>query len=305
VKHETINAGMTVRMNGKYRMEAVKADGTKRFLGEFKNLITNNGLNAVGSGLDIFSLCCVGTGSTTPAVTDTSLTTWLASTGATLSYSQSNSSSSPWYGIQTVTYQFAIGVATGNLTEVGIGNTKSSLFSHALIVDGTNTPTTVTVLSSEALNVTYELEYWSPASDVTGNVNISGTNYPYTIRASRANTTQWAPNINGGAIAVASNGTYPAASTLGTVTGSPSGSNGGPASTIANGTYSAGSYSCTTTLTWNLSTGNLTGGISAIELFYGLYNGWGSFQIGFSTPIPKTSSYVLTLNFTITWAVGT
>jgi hypothetical protein len=54
-----------------------------------------------------------------------------------------------------------------------------------------------------------------------------------------------------------------------------------------------------------LSTGNLTGGISAIELFYGLYNGWGSFQIGFSTPIPKTSSYVLTLNFTITWAVGT
>lgn len=293
------------RVAGFYKLEAVDAMGRRRLLADwFPNLITTNGANAFGSAT-VLGTCAVGSGNATPALTDTALQALVASTTTTNSTTQSNSGSSPYFGSYTVQYNFAIGVATGNLSEVGVGPTATSLFSRALILDGGGSPTTITVLSSEALYVTYQLNQYVPLSDVTGSVTIAGVSYGYTVRAGDATSTEWAysnANVFVGIVsAVAFNGT------IGAITTTPSGT-ASSASSIANNSYSSGSFSRSGTATWNLISGNLSGGITAALVRWGdagNSNNRGLYQIGFSPAIPKDASHVLTLSFSTSWAINT
>lgn len=191
-------------LGGRYKMVAHKVkDGkivSSRVAAEwFDNLITDTGMESLGAGAAYMHAygCVVGTGNTPPTNSDTLLVTPLAVT-TSVQVGDANTkqtTTTPYYVASKITYRFGTGVAAGNLTEVGLCNGSSSpttstpLFSRALIVDGTGTPTTITILSDEILDVTYEFRVYPPngSVDVTGtfSMTIDGTptSFGYTLRA--------------------------------------------------------------------------------------------------------------------------
>lgn len=278
----------------------------------FKNLITNAGLDYCFIGfagpavLQIFQGAYVGTGNTAPANTDTQLTTFLASTNSyNGGVTQMNSwvyvaasGGTPPYWTSTGTWTFGVGVATGTLAEVGIGGWISTapnyvLQSHALIVDGTGTPTTITVLPTEQLTLTYTLNlYWNVTTQ-TGTINISGTTYATSWLPTNIITTPGKPSplVNYGSQRLtAYNGA------LGTPLTNPSGSSG-YVTTGTYGTYSVGSYYQQITYSAAVGSLNLTGGITVLVVTTSFHQ----FQIGFSPAIPKDNTYTFTFicNFSL------
>ena len=182
---------------GQYTIRKYKADTNELIqeVGPFDNLITNQGLNRVGTaefGNSVF----IGTGTAPPAVTDTQLGTYLnytatAAPGGAWDFALLQGGS-PDYWVQGAgTWRFAAGAATGTLTEVGIGWFTSGTLpanhrvsSRALIVDSGGSPISITVLADEYLDVTYSLRYYPyVGSDVVQTVVISGVNYTFTTRA--------------------------------------------------------------------------------------------------------------------------
>lgn len=293
-----------IGVKGHFKLEAVNMEtGARRFLAEFDNLITNGGMDRLANNSDWNSWCSVGSGNTAPAFTDSGLVTFIASTNNTSSTSNGNSGSSPWFGQAIKTFRFAIGTATGNLSEIGIGwsSVNGSLFSRALILDGSGNPTTITILSTEALDATYTLQLYAPTADVTGTVVVSGVSYAYTLRAASVSSTGWGGGFvfgdqfgwNGGTVF---NGT------IGAVTSTPSGSSatlGSPAKQ----SYTPGSFQIDTIWTMGLTDANVSGGISAAYLIGGQSRGaMGAFQVGFSPAIPKDGTKTLTLTFRQSWA---
>jgi hypothetical protein len=141
-------------------------DGSVRETEWFDNIVTDSGLNGIGT-TNMVARCYVGTGSTTPADTDTALTSFLAANSSGGTPVSAASVSSPYYSKNTMVYRFAAGVAAGNISEIGIapsGTVPQPLFSHALVLDGGGSPTTVTVLSDEILDVTYEIRAYYPSA---------------------------------------------------------------------------------------------------------------------------------------------
>ncbi len=301
-------ASQTRSVRGRYKIEIAGPDGRRRIAADwFKNLITNGGMDQLGlssSGGNFFNICAVGSGNATPAFTDTALQTLVGSTSTQQGSTYTAAATSPYFGTSTIVFDFPAGTATGNLSEVGIGPFTTTLFSRALILDGSGNPTTITVLSSESLFVTYQLEQFVPLTDVTGTITIAAVSYSYTLRAANATqSNQWAARASdgGGLLTVASacaafNGT------IGAITGQPSGTSSAN-SGVSNNAYSSGSFTNSGTATWGLGAGNLSGGISAVTVFFGPSNASrGQYQISFSPAIPKDSSHILTLSFSTTWA---
>jgi hypothetical protein len=287
-----------VGIKGFYKLEAIRPDGSKRLLADwFPNIITNIGQDQWYTNSFPPATCAVGSGNTTPAITQTALTTLVASTTTNLGSSNAFQSSAPWFTTVTTTYQFGIGVAAGNLSEVGIGSSATALFSRALILDGTGNPTTITVLSSEALNVIYQLNVYPPQTDVTGNVTLNSISYAYTLRAANVTQQNWGM-LGGETMAIA----QPAIRSQGLqpITSVPSGTSAG-ADTFTSPSYTSGTYANSYSGTWNINTGNF-GGVGALVWQNGNNGGTrGLYQVGFSPFIPKTSSYILVLNWNISW----
>lgn len=196
--------GIHAQFAGYFRLQVKEESGElKTDTGWFPNLITNQGLDWFGAGAPVFNTtysivrlcthCGVGTGNTAPAFTDTQLTAFLAmfpsTTGSNIEgFSSSQYVAGPpayWSGI--FTYNFAQGAVVGNIAEVGCGNTAQTdtqpkLFNHALILDGGGNPTTISVLSTDSLTVTYELRMYLNLTDSSYNVSINGTTYSGTQR---------------------------------------------------------------------------------------------------------------------------
>lgn len=292
------------QMAGLFKFDVYRPDGRRRFsTGWFPNLILNQGLNFIGTSSNWMNACRVGTGSTPPEVGQTNLVSHLAGTtttqGSTVSGAQG---SEPYYGYFQKTWRFSAGAAAGNLTEVGIGSSASdgsNLFSRALILDGSLNPTTLTVLSDEFLDVTYELRAYPPLVDVMSNIVIDSELHDVVARASTVTNSIWSPN--GGFIGGKINSPNSAATAyngaLGAITASPSGSE----STSTSGTnleYSDSSYQRDFTCTWGLGSGNLAGGITAFRAVMGC----GAMQYSVSPAIAKDSTKTLSMTFRHTWA---
>lgn len=299
---------MTVKLqtlvSGRFKISAFREDssgaeipGSRRQLADFPNLVTDGGLERMATASDWLTFCRVGTGATAPAVTDTALATQVAS-ASVLSSSTGTAATAPYYSFKTGTYRFAAGVAAGNLSEVGVGwlATVSGLFSRALILDSGGSPTTITVLSDEILDVTYQFRTYPPAADTAGSVTLDGVVYSYAGRAALVTSSSaWpVPMQAGGANTIT---VYDGA--IGAVTGSPSGtSSSSPAPTVADVAYSSGSRIRSVTLTWGLTAGNLAGGIQSIK-----YNhGFACYQIQFTPKIPKDATKTLSLTVSHSWA---
>lgn len=290
----------------------------KHDTGWFENLITNQGLDWIGANspqannavINICTHCAVGTGNTTPAYTDTHLTSFLAQfptfntdnvTGFS-SYSYVPGPPAYWSGI--FVYSFATGAVVGNIAEVGVGNvistdTSTQLFSHALIVDGSGNPTTISVLATDALTVNYELRMYLDLTDNTYSLSISGVTYSGTYRRSVVGTVpryyyqvDYYPGGSIGYTAVY-NGT------IGTVLQTPTGtSSNAPGNGTTTPAYIPGTYYISYSVTIPTTSGNLSGGITALTAT----TNHGSWQFSVSPAIPKDSTKTLTLNFNVSWS---
>lgn len=282
---------------GYYKIEAVKPDGSRRILADwFPNLILDSGLNRMGSNSNYLTNCQVGSGSSAPATTQTALVSLTASTSTILADNPSNSGSDPYFARRTITYRFGQGVAAGVLSEVGVGwAATGSLFSRALILDSLGTPTTITVLADESLDVTYELRMYAWVSLGSGSINLNGVDHTFTTKSALA--AQWNlsfPFDNAGYTESRCFGFTGTVSS--TIDGSPSGVLLGEAQCIA-ADYTPGSFSRTLNITAGLANWNNASGIGAIQVLAG----WSRFQIGFSPSIMKTSTQILTLQVRHSW----
>lgn len=292
------------RLAGEYRLVVNEGTWMERDFGWFPNLILNQGLDSIGGANTHGSLshCRIGTGTSAPAATQSALEAQVASAGNNgASYVNEGS---PNYGaFLTRQYAFAQGAVVGNMAEIGVGgnSTGATLFSRARIVDGSGNPTVITLTSIDQLTVYYRLRWLPPLVDATGNLTLSGVDYPYTLRA--ANVNAWG---GGGASFLLPddamrciNGTaYPSSSTLGALTGTPSGSGTTLGSSHTPSSYTAGTYTRTTTISASTSTANTAGGIGAMMFeFVAKY-----FQVKFTTPIPKDNTKTLSFPITISWA---
>ncbi len=303
----TQNPKLQIGLTGHFLLEAVNAEtGERRFLAEFDNLITNGGLErlgAAGSG-DVIAYVQVGTGSTAPANTDSALATWLAGTNRSFSRANTYGGNPTYHTEVTYTWQFDQGVAAGNLSEVGVGwASNGSLFSRALIVDGSNNPTTITVQAIEFLTVTYKLRMYPPTADVTGTITLDGADYDYIIRPAYAGGNTWGSHGFKAYGYSSNSAVYSYTGDIGAMTAAPAGTVSGVVN-AAVAEYSAGSYKRTLEVDAGINAWNLSGGIRSVALFvigYGGENhmGW---QCQFNPKIPKDNTKELSLTFDVSWA---
>lgn len=289
-----------VQMQGRFTLTAHKLDGSSRVVADwFDNLILDNGLNRIPSSGGMLQVCSVGSGTAAPAAGQSQLSNLVAST-STIQQQVNGNELVSGYGWRRSTYRFPQGVATGNLSEVGVGSSSTDLFSRALILDGSGNPTTVTVLADEFLDVTYELRLYWPTTDVTGNITINGVSTAFVMRAAAVsawNPTYLANTFGGGGNFQAA--AYAAGSTLGTIEQIPSGgSNGGSSGTTRVGSYVNNSFSRSFRLEFGLNA--VTQPIGALWLFTG--DNSMNFQCSFSPAIPKSNQNELNLDVLLSWS---
>lgn len=309
----TINIHVDKKYKGRFRLcvRDVETGEVTKDTGWFDNLITNSGLDQVGSdnptGMSYYpefaQSAFVGTGNTTPAYTDTQMTSYLAHVGGNHVYSATSYvAGPPAYWTVTASWDFAAGSATGNIAEVGVGSVYATsplnytLFSHALVLDGSGNPTTITVLSTEVLTLTYELRCYIDVTDHTGTATISGTSYSITWRP-------WGITSGPSLTVPLSNASYGwsflevSNQPLSADTTNPS---GGTANNTAPtpATYTNGSYQTSATWSFGINDGNVSGGIQTMWFqCTGL-----QVQIQFSPNIPKNNNYQMTITPTVSWA---
>lgn len=287
----------------------------------FHNHITNAGLDMCGnetyaSGLTAYGSnggyvlrsVQVGTGSSPPADTDTVLGSYLAGANANNSppVYTAQQTTLPWYAEQTITYTFATGAVSGNISEIGVGPNSGSgttLFARELIRDGSGTPTTITILSTEALIVTYKLRmyYWN-GIDVVSSISAIDHGTPTSITLTRRpnNTSEyWAaagawrlPLASSGTLIWTSSTSLPAA---GTAITSPQ-LNG---AAVFN-SYSTGSYQRTCSTTFPSGTAATIRTIVLTKASYSS-SSYGAFMTGLSTALSKTTNDSLTVGGVYSW----
>jgi len=290
------------KLAGRFRMQVYRPDGRLRHdTGFFPNLVLDQGLNFIGTTSSWLGACRVGTGNTAPANGQTNLISHVAGTSTQQASNTGAQASAPYYGWMTKTYRFSQGAAAGNLAEVGIGTgttNAGNLFSRALILDGSLSPTTLTVLSDEFLDVTYELRCYVPASDALYTIAVSSVNYDITARASQANSTIWSPTASGFTGGGGGTNSVTAYSgSIGAITASPGGTTS--ATSPSNIAYSDSTYRRDFTASWDLNSANFgVGGITAFRASMGC----GAMQYGLNTGIPKDNTKTLQMSFRHTWA---
>lgn len=158
-----MNFNFETQVAAKFKLAAHKGDGVPTSESAFfHNLVLDAGLVQMGVG-SFINRCCVGTGNSTPQVSQIGLDSFLASTttlqGWWISF---NTTTKPYSYTINLVYRFGEGVAAGNLSEIGLGWANTALWNRALIKDSNGNPTTLTILSDEYLDVTAAITFYFP-----------------------------------------------------------------------------------------------------------------------------------------------
>lgn len=169
-----------IGLSGRYTIEKRNAAGEIVQTLEFDNLITDAGLERWGTA-GVIDRCYLGSGTATPAVTDTVMAAQLASTTSETTPPSATYDVALRSQTQYKTWRFAAGVGTGYVREVGVG-WATGLWSRALVLDGNGNQQTIEKLADETLDVTYALTYKHPASDVSGTVELPSGTHTWTAR---------------------------------------------------------------------------------------------------------------------------
>ena len=294
-------------LEGIIKLEVIKEDGTlKEAEGlnvPFYNLITDAGLDSLGAGYSLsgtgggaFRYCRVGTSSTPPTVYDTTLGAQTGSASPTGTATNSiQYTTTPYYSQHQAVYAFGVGAVSGNLTEIGFFSAASggTMWSRALIKDSDGNPTTLTLLATEQLKVTYIVRRYIPAS-LTGSFTLNTNGTPSTINYNiiPANISNISVGWALGRVRCDSGEyvyTYET-STLGSITSSPSGASADLTSTTVS-SYTRGSFVSDLTVNVSATNYNFATGIGSI-LFFNSQPGqsYTGYQCSFSPKIMKTSS---------------
>lgn len=170
-----MNFNVAMNIGAVLKLIVRKADTHKivRETPEFHNLVLNTGLARMANGTWI-DRCCVGTGNSNPVASQVALDSFLASSttvaAGVADVGGIQITTAPFYWFGRRTWRFAVGTATGNISEVGLGWGNTNLWNRALIKDAGDNPTTITVLSDEYLDVISEVRIYP--SEATGLFNL-------------------------------------------------------------------------------------------------------------------------------------
>ena len=300
-----------VGMKGFLRLQCINKFSGKvtQDTGWFPNTILDSGRNVMATQVGWMTCCQVGTDNTAPSQSDTSLLGHFAGTTTITSTTTGQASSAPYFGWKRRTFRFSAGTVAANLSEAGVGwaTTGGTLISRALILDPIlQTPTTVTPLADELLDVTYELRYYPPLVDVTSpQVTLNGVLYDTITRAAGVTGTRWSTDIGEliGQYSTAAADWRAYDGNIGTILTLPSGTTDDCDNADQyNSAYSNNSYeiqmNCFTGSTgWNLGSGIRS---ISLQTTAGAYQTQFDAAAGGAT-IPKTSAYTMTMAWTLGW----
>lgn len=249
------------------------------FTADFPNMILDSGLDQlpVYGPAAVIQCTHVGTSSTTPVETQTSLVSPIASTDNAISTTYTYVDGAAPY-MQTVrVLRFSVGAAAGNLAEIAMARelhtTGAPVYCRARILDGAGSPTVLVVLLTEALDVVYTQRIYLPTNTQTGSVVIAGTSHSFSFMLSRVvadgdvspvgwMSQNWPASNMGSPMWNAP--IYSAISSFGSATVGITGSEIGSATWSAiRATYVGGTYSATMeakSTIESIPTGNIAGG---------------------------------------------
>lgn len=138
----------------------------------FHNLVLNAGLDRLSVGRADSQLN-IGSGNSTPAITQTNLDSFMAASTTVQTQASGrnfDNPSQPYYWIRR-TYRFNAGVGTGTIAELGLGWSNTNCFNRTLVKDSGGNPTTITKLSDEYLDVLTETRVY-PQPNISGSFNL-------------------------------------------------------------------------------------------------------------------------------------
>lgn len=169
-------------LRGEFKCILYNADGSIAQETDWEdNLITNNGLIKFGNDYYSgawYSNVYVGTGTTPPAFTDISLEAQIGSQGNGSDEGNSGTAIPPDYerwGLRR--WRLAAGNGTGTITEMGVGNGASDLFSRIVL----GTP--IVKAADQILDIYYKFWMYPDRTDYTGQVVIKGVTYDWSCKA--------------------------------------------------------------------------------------------------------------------------
>ena len=173
---------ITTKMGVGGEFNLVLRDANGRYLyetGWFPNLITDFGLIQMYSLASYDTYFHIGSSNQAPAVTDTSLVSWLAdSSNPTPGYSEGNDGSPDYSWWSIASRRFAAGDGTGTIREVGLSNTSSNT---NMVIRALVTPE-ITKNVDQVLDVYYRFRIYPNLTDSTGQVDVEGELYNWTQR---------------------------------------------------------------------------------------------------------------------------
>lgn len=283
---------------------------------EFHNLVLNTGLARMAADTWI-DRCCVGTGNSLPVVSQVSLDNFLTSTTSIASGQADTGgiqvTTAPFYWFGRRTWRFAVGVATGNISEIGLGWSNNNLWNRALVKDVAGNPTTITVLSDEYLDVISEVRVYPSQSEGSFNlvdkVGAVVSNHTYVVQPYL-----FSNGFNAGAMFFAApirvgnsssgNAFHFSSSAMPTSVVTPVTSNFSKNTTqvsVSNGISATTSVSSSEAIFQHQSfQAQIVGLMSRISSGSSTNNGLG-YKWEITPPIPKDSETILTYNFTLSW----
>lgn len=172
------------------------------------------------------------------------------------------------------------------------------LGSRSLFLDSGGSPTTVTVLSDEILQVYYEFRIYYPQTDINTSIVDSTTSVNHTVVIRPANVDEnnsaWNPSRALGYTSSQLCKAY--TGSLGSVTSEPSGSNIGQSTAAVKDSYVSGSYTRSAKYSFALASANDASGIPSVLFRFGATE-W---QASFSPAIAKDSSKKWDVEFELT-----
>lgn len=298
----------------------VEKDGSTKL---HPNLITNVGLNAIGTGAgtntdtqlsNLINHCAVGTDNTAPAVTQTALGnqvgTRVTSTGG---FASSNgvgdANAYAWRRFYRV---FLEDNANGNLTEVGYFNaaTDGLMFNRQLLKDDLGNPTTIVKTSEHQLRVILEYRlYGMIDSDTEVGVVIGGSPYDVSTRQISYSGLPdgfgaWSAGISGSPSGATPKARAWESNTLPGFGSVFSGSASVGSAHSLQG-YTDATHYRDAIFTWEPSVGNFATGVGGIAWSFinaGLFVSTEFFASAFVPKIPKADIHRLRLTTRMSWA---
>jgi hypothetical protein len=299
------------KIAGKYKLAIKRGDDIIEETPWFHNTILDQGLDRMGAtaSAEIINSAQVGTGTTAPSTTQTSLTSFLAGVNRGSPYPNSsvNSGSPNYQSLKTWIFTFTQGAVVGTISEVGVGwaSTGATLFSRELIRDGGGSPITLSLTAIDQLIIYYELTFTPTITTGSGSVVLNSITYNYSSRLLRAASFAETPFVVlGQRLAFIQDVyTFQSGASLAAITANfPNGTqiSSGTQSSITTGSYTTGNYYLDKSVFWDVGRANDAGGIGALMVDLtgaGIY-----YQIVFTTPIPKTNTQQLTLVLRFSWA---